>query len=168
MNIRKTIALLLILSTLLCICSCQKEEESGPSTEDKIYSFRQGAIDIAIDADVSHILSALGSWLSYDETPYCPGGVADGGVSKIYTYIGFEIETYPSGDKDLVNAIYILDDSVKTPEGIAIGADASAVKAAYGDPTDESASYLVYEGRGMKLQLLLKDGTVTNIQYLKK
>ncbi len=166
MNIRTLLSILLILTTLLCAVSCTGDEQVPQS--DKIYSFRQGTIDIAIDSDVSHILSVLGAWVSYDETGYCPGGEMGSGVSKIYTYIGFEIETYPSGETDLINAIYLLDDNAKTPEGIAIGADKEAVKTAYGEPTSETATDLTYEGKGMRLRFLIKDGIVTNIQYLKK
>ena len=57
-----------------------------------------------------------------------------------------------------------------TPEGIAIGATKDQVVTAYGTPNSESATALSYLDTAKKvtLQFLLRDGKVTNIQYLRE
>ena len=56
---------------------------------------------------------------------------------------------------------------MKTQKGIAIGSAKDAVVEAYGEPDESSDTSLIYNGDGMKLQFLLRDGTVCDIQYLK-
>ena len=87
------------------------------------------------------------------------------GLDKVYTYAGFEIQTYPIGEKDFVYMIILQDDTVATEKGIRIGATKDAVLTAYGTPNEESANALTYNGKGMYLQFILREGTVTSIQY---
>ena len=61
------------------------------------------------------------------------------------------------------------DESAATPEGIRVGSASDAVTAAYGEASESSDSRIVYlraDGK-VKLQFLMRDGSVTNIQYLK-
>lgn len=154
------VCLLLCLSALFAFASCGGTPDTG---ENKTYTFQTGNLTLAVNADVAPLLTALGAWKDYDESPSC--GFT--GMSKIYTYSGFEIETYPSDNKDLVYMIQLYDDTVSTPEGIRVGSSADAVKAAYGTPNAESTTALTYQGNGMYLRFLLKtDGSVSKIRYL--
>ena len=150
-------ALLLLLS--LVFCACAEEPEATPNT----YAFTAGAVSIAIDAEASPILASLGEYKAYDESPSC----AFEGMDKTYTYAGFEIETYCLSNVDYIASIRLLDDSYQTQKGITIGSAKDAVTKAYGAPASETDSALIYEADGMKLQFLLRNGLVSDIQYLK-
>ena len=152
---------LLLLGMLgLLLTGCQA---TPPQEEPVAYSFQVGQTGIAIDAPAKAILDALGAWSDYAESPSC----AFEGMDKIYTYAGFEIETYCLSGVDYVAAVHLLDDSVATQKGIRIGSTSQEVLNAYGTPTSQNDTSLVYSAKGMKLQFLLRNGTVTNIQYLK-
>ena len=151
---------LLLAAMLLTLAACQDTSTPQAPT----YAFTtNGGIEIAIDADAAPILSALGEWREYAESASC----AFEGLDKVYTYAGFEIQTYPMGEKDFVYAIVLYDDTVTTDKGIHIGSIAAEVITAHGAPAKETATAITYNGEGMTLQFLLRDGTVTSIQYTK-
>lgn len=152
----------MILAMLLLLTACQGKENEGEETG-KDYAFQSGETVIRIDAEAKAILEALGACRSYSESPSC----AFEGMDKVYTYNGFEVETYCLGDVDYIASVQLLDDSVKTREGISIGDTAEQVKETYGEATEFSANALIYRAEGVTLQFLLRDGKVTNIQYLK-
>ena len=152
---------LLLLGMLgLLLTGCQT---APPLEESVAYSFQVEQTVIAVDAPAKVILDALGPWSNYAESPSC----AFEGMDKVYTYAGFEIETYCLGGGDYIAAIHLLDDSVATQKGIRIGSSAQEVLNAYGTPTSQNDTSIVYSAKGMKLQFLLRGGAVTNIQYLK-
>lgn len=158
---KKILIFLLLAATVFCFVACK--DNNPPTEQGKNYTFTSGATQIAIDADAAPILSALGAWRDYAESASC----AFEGLDKIYTYAGFEIQTYPMGEKDFVYMIILQDDTVATEKGIRIGDAKEAVTTAYGTPDQETASALTYNGKGMYLQFILRDGTVTSIQYCK-
>ena len=155
---KKTVCLLLSVLLALSLCACV-----DPVTEKVTYAAAVEGVRIAVDDPAEPVLSALGEWSSYDESPSC----AFEGLDKIYGYGSFEIQTYTKDGKDYIRAVYLIDDGCRTQRDIAIGDTAEAVKEAYGTPTRESEGSLQYAGEGMTLTFLLRDGIVTNIQYLK-
>ncbi len=157
----KKILICLLLATMLLSLAACKDNNTPPAEEGKTYTFTSGTTKIAINADAAPILAALGQWRDYAESASC----AFEGLDKVYTYAGFEIQTYPMGEKDFVYMIILQDDTVATEKGIRIGATKDAVLTAYGTPNQETATALTYNGKGMYLQFILRDGTVTSIQY---
>lgn len=157
---KKCFIYLLLVAMVLSFVAC-KENNNPTGEEGKTYTFTSGTTKIAVHADVSPIVAALGQWLDYAESPSC----AFEGLDKIYIYPGFEIYTYPMEGKDLVNMIRLYDDTVATEKGIRIGATKDAVTAAYGTPDQASDTGITYEAVGMYLQFSLKDDVVTDIQY---
>lgn len=152
------LCLLLSVLLVLSLCACV-----DPVTEKTTYAAVIEGVRIAVDDPAESVLSALGAWSSYDESPSC----AFEGLDKIYGYGSFEIQTYTKDGKDYIRAIYLIDDGCRTQRDITIGDTVEAVKEAYGTPTQESESSLQYAGDGMTLAFLIRDGRVTNIQYLK-
>ena len=153
----------MIVAMLGCVfVGCQKKEEESQQTTGS-YTFAVGEVSIAIDAKAAPILESLGAWKDYAESPSC----AFEGMDKVYTYAGFEIETYCLDNTDYIAGVRLLDDSVKTDKGITIGSTKDAVKDAYGEPTEESETSISYQSGNTKLQFLLRDGAVCDIQYLK-
>lgn len=179
----KKLTALLMAASLLILAGCGNDEKvmggsgenpqtgasgsagttgsvQGGQTSGKGYVFTYQGTAIAVDADAAPIVEALGEPASYFEAASC----AFEGLDKIYTYGGFELNTYPSGDKDLVSAVVFKDDSVSTAEGICIGDTAEKVKQVYGEDCTEEEGMLVYEKDGMKLCFILKDD-VAAIEY---
>ncbi len=157
------IALLaLMLASLLAACE-QKNEHPA-------YKFKNAGIEIAVDMAVEgrDLTGLAGAGNAWTKAPEEVGSCGLPGVNKKYYYKGFELETnLPDDGKEYVVNIDIFDDSVITPEGIAIGASRDDVVAAYGEASKETSSALTYEAKGMVLQFLLNDGKVVRIKYLK-
>ena len=156
---KKILIYLLLVAMVFSFCACQNNNSS--KEEGKTYTFTYGTTTIAIDADVAPILSALGEWRDYDDGPSC----GFPGLEKLYVYSGFEINTYPQGEKDFVYMIRLYDDTVATEEGIRIGSTREAVIEAYGTPDKQEETLLQYDTNKMFLQFLLSDGIVTTIYY---
>lgn len=158
---KKLLIFLLLATMVLSFVACKENDTSEPET--KTYTFTSGTTKIAIDADAAPILASLGEWRDYAESTSC----AFEGLDKVYIYAGFELQTYPMGEKDYVYIIILQDDTVATEKGIRIGANTEAVIEAYGTPNLRMENLLMYNGNGMYLQFILRDGVVTSIQYSK-
>ena len=161
---KKTICILLTLMVLLCACACEKNSVDEQSFAPFVYR----GTEICPDAEAASIISALGEYIAFAETNSCYGD----GKDKVYQYTSFKLTTYSSKGKDYVLSIELfndVDEDVCTKEGIRVGASASDVIAAYGEASTHTDSAIVYENTAAKtrLQFLLRDGKVTNIQYLK-
>ncbi len=145
-------ALLLLVSLTACT-----DTQSGS----KPYAFTVNGVTITADAEVAPIVKALGEPLQYDESPSC----AFEGLDKIYTYAGFDIQTYQKEGVDYVYCVYFTDDTVATAEGIAIGSTLAAVDAAYGDAYTPYQTGRQYVRGGMALDIFFKNDTVSQIWY---
>lgn len=171
---------MLLLAGVLCLTACGSKEKviegEGQATEaggdgqeasqagstGKGYTFSANGATIGMDVDAAPILEKLGEPASYFEAASC----AFEGLDKMYTYSGFELDTYPAEDgKDLVSAVILKDDSVSTPEGVSIGDAKDKVSEAYGDGFKEDGDALVYEKDGMKLSFIMQDDAVASIEY---
>ena len=157
---KKVLIYLLLAAMVLSFVAC-KDNDASQKEEGKTYTFTSGSTKIVIDADVAPILAALGEWRDYAQSPSC----GFPGLEKFYTYGGFEINTYPMGEKDLVYMIRLYDDTVATEEGIRIGSTKETVIETYGTPDKQEDTLLQYNTSKMFLQFLLKDGIVTTIYY---
>ena len=158
---KKCLIYLLLVATVLSFASCK--DNNPPAGEGEIYTFTSGTTKIAIDDDVAPILASLGEWRDYAESASC----AFEGLDKVYVYAGFEIQTYPMGEKDFVYMIILQDDTVATEKGIRIGDTKDAVIAAYRIPDEQTDNSLTYKGEGMYLQFIMREDMVTSIQYCK-
>ncbi|MBO5932032.1 MAG: hypothetical protein J6Q70_07355, partial [Clostridia bacterium] len=87
---KKILIYLLLAAMVLSLVAC-KDTNDPTQEESKNYTFTSGTTKIAIDANVAPILASLGEWRDYAESASC----AFEGLDKIYTYAGFEIQTYP-------------------------------------------------------------------------
>ncbi len=156
----KKIAYLLIFCLLLSmsLAACDGGEETPTGT---VYVFSAGNVKIEIDADAAPILTSLGGWTAYDESPSC----AFEGLDKVYTYSGFEMQTYPDGDRDFVYLVELYDDTVEGPEGLRVGSTAADVTAALGDADRQSGTAWIYNGDGMYLEILFRGDSVNKIRY---
>lgn len=127
----------------------------------KGYAFEAKGVKMSVDMDMSEIEDKLGEPVSYYEEPSC----AAQGTARLFTYSGFEIDTYPDGDKDLVACIILKDDTVSTAEGIDLSMTKEDVIAKYGDNYEESENRIVYEKDEMKLCFIFDGDNIASIEY---
>lgn len=180
---KKFVAVLMTAALLFCMAGCGNDEkvidgnqqsggadaaqsaggQSGQSSNYAGYAFSVKGTVIEIDADVTPVLDALGKELSYYEAASC----AFEGLDKMYTYSGFEIDTYPNGDKDFVSTIILKDDSVSTAEGVSIGDSREKLEQAYGSGSEEG-NMIIYEKGGMKLCFIMQNDEIASIEYRSK
>ena len=161
---KKIIALMLALLTLGLLVSCADASQTEASFRPLVV----GGVTVALDAEAEGVIAALGTPQAFAESGSCYGD----GKDKVYQYVSYKIMTYSKAGKDYILSVEIYDDAddrVATPEGVRIGDRAEDVVARHGAPTSKTDLQIVYldDANGAKLQFLLRDGKVTNIQYLK-
>jgi len=125
------------------------------------YSFETDDIEISMSQDVSLLLSKLGKAENYYEAQ----SVKHQGKEKVFTYKGFELSTYPSGDNDYVKSIWFLDEETTTKEGIHIGSTIQEMKEAYGDDCREEKGSYIYSSEETVLTFYTKKDQVSGIEY---
>lgn len=125
------------------------------------YTFVYKGTNIAMKAEAAPICEALGDAKSYTEETSC----AFDGLDKNYTYTSFIMTTYPDGDKDRVNSVTLLDDTVSTADGICVGDPKEKVEEVYGaDCFNGVNAYIMIEGDS-QLTIILDGDKVSSIQY---
>lgn len=167
---------ILILTLLLCLIlvSCDKENEPAgekviPVTKEEQtvstpgYTFDFKGVSVALDAKMEPVANALGEPSSYFESQSC----AFQGLDKVYGWGSVVIRTYPEDGVDYILSIELKDDSVSTPEGVSIGDTLESAKAVYGEPTEESASAVIYKKGNTTLTFLASEGEINAITYTK-
>ena len=136
------------------------QEENGSASQ-KGYTFIYQDVVIEIDADAAPIIEKLGEPHSYFEAPSC----AFEGIDKMYTYKSFEVDTYPTNEKDYISTIIFKDDVITTTEGVGIGDSVDKVMEVYGEDGSNEDGMLVFEKDGMKLCFIIQDDTVASVEY---
>ena len=160
-------AAMLVMGLSLSACgggdSEKGSQEASAKTESTAkggYSFTSGSVKVEMGADASKVVDELGEADDYFESESC----AFEGLDKVYTYPGFKLNTYPVDDKDYVLSVVFMDDTVETEEGISIGSTKDEVTEAYGDPTKENGSSMVYEKGETKITFGVKGDEVSTVE----
>lgn len=125
------------------------------------YVFEYNGVTIPMNVDAAPILENLGESMDYFEAPSC----AFQGLDKIFYYSGFELNTYPQGNKDYVSSVNILDDTVTTKEGLYLGASLEEVIDVYGDNYTEENGFYTYTKGDSKLTFVVENDVVESITY---
>jgi len=141
--------------------SDQNSANSGAEAPITGFVFTYNGVSMGADLDFNTVYDALGKETTYFEAPSC----AFEGIDKVYTYNHFEVDTYPDGEMDRIQYIFLLDDIVSTEEGACIGMSAQEITDIYGACDDESNGSLTYTKEGMKLTFVIEGDSVTSIQY---
>lgn len=170
---RKILSLILALTMVLALAACggdQPAETTAPSGDQVQtpvdpaapgYTFRVGDTEIVMTANAAPVLEALGEPKSYTEEASC----AFTGLDKTYFYGSYYLTTYPMGEEDFIYSLWLVDDSLSTPEGIYIGCSKADVEAAYGtEGFNGSNAYVMTKGVST-LTIILDGDTVSSIQY---
>ncbi len=134
-------------------------------TEGFVFKFKDQ--EIRVNTDMNKYLPSLGTAgtdYSYFEAASCAGL----GMSKTYTFGAGSvvISTNPNGAVDVISSIALFDDTVQTPEGIYIGCTKDQILKAYGTPTEDTETNIIYELNDTCIVFVLnEEGTVNNIVY---
>lgn len=161
----------LCMVMVLGLCACGESKETiGGSTEKNEenqkekaagYTFKANGVSMNVDMDMADISEELGEPAGTFEEPSC----AAQGTAYIYTYSGFQITTYPDGDKNLIGYITLKDDTVATPEGIDLSKTKDDVIAAYGDDYTGDDRQLSYKKGDMTLNFIFDGDALASIEY---
>ena len=104
----------------------------------------------------------LGEPQSYFEAKSC----VFEGIDRMYTYPGIEVDVSPDGTGgESISSIYLLDDSVETPEGAYIGCPKTLIEKLCGTPDDTSENTMIYLRGSFKLTFAFRDEIVNSIIY---
>lgn len=125
------------------------------------YLFERNGVSIAIEEDAQPVLEKIEEPTSVYESASC----AFGDLDRVYTYDGFEVNTYTMDEAEYISLIVIRDESVKTAEGISIGNTVEEVIDVYGEPDVEETTMLTYAKDHMKLCFFIQDDEVISIEY---
>lgn len=139
----------------------QAADGGAASSNAEEYKFTYNGTEIAMKAPVAPILEALGEAKSYNEEASC----AFEGLDKSYFYGSFYLYTYPQGEEDFVNMVELVDDTVKTEEGISIGDSKEKVEEAYGADSYNGINAYVASAGEMTLTIIMDNDKVSSIQY---
>lgn len=135
--------------------------QPAPEQQEAGFVFSYNGVDIAMNAPAEEIVAALGEPKSYTEEASC----AFVGMDKTYYYGSFYLQTYPMEDQDFVYCLWIVDDTVTTPEGLYIGAGQNQVEAALGAESFNGSNAYILSRGDSTLTVILENGAVSSIQY---
>ena len=120
---RKAMAMAAAMIMAMALTACGGSGDGSSASSDAPaaggdgYTFTSGSTVIAMNEDASAVVEELGEADDYFESESC----AFEGLDKVYSYPGFQLNTYPVDDKDYVLSVVFMDDTVSTDEGISIG-----------------------------------------------
>lgn len=166
----KTLTIILLaLLAMVSLAACGDDSavngggqsSGGGEVKAEAFVFTAGGTDILMNAEAAPIVGKLGEAISYFEAESC----AFQGTDRIYTYDGFQLNTYPLNDVDYVSSVFFTSDAVSTPEGLEIGSSKEDMLAAYGEEYTEEYDQYTYNKGDSRLVFLLEDGAVTSIEY---
>ncbi len=88
------------------------------------------------------------------------------GTDNVYMYDTFELTAYDEGNGEIIYSIYLTDANITTPEGLALGDDASRVTELYGEDYEESGTSITYTKGNTELIIILQNDVVVSIEYM--
>lgn len=165
---KKIISLILALTMVLCLTACDSDNPEvttdPPVSNDPAepgYTITINGTEIAMHVNAADILAALGEPIRKTEEASC----AFDGVDRTYFFGSFYLTTYPMGDQEHVFSLWLVDDSITTPEGAYIGMSQEEVQGIYGtEGYNGTNAYILVKGQS-KLTIIVDDGYVSSIQY---
>lgn len=153
---KKVAALVLIVLCMFGLCACNKEKDSFgyPVSGDKV--------TLVPGQKFSADTLANTETISYMEAPSCYFD----GLDKVYSYDGFDVVTYPSGDADYIKEIQINKSGINTVKNVGVGSSYSDVIAAYGEDCEVlSMMYRYYQDDNKYLYFFIMNDIVKYYGY---
>lgn len=132
----------------------EKEEVSG-------WYFEGNGVKLVPGMDAGGLKDLLGEPNFFFEAESC----AFEGMDRIYTYNGFEVYTADPGDAETISSILMIDDSVKTPEGLRLGDSVDKMVSLYGDSYEQNFETYFYYQDNLILIFVFEDGVLVSVEY---
>ena len=168
---KKSLMLAAVLAAGVMMAACggattlpdnSKDNPVVSQEADSKYVFDLKGVELKADGDLAEYTSKLGEPSGgYYEAKSC----AFDGMDKFYYYDSVTLQGYQKDGKDKLYSITLMDDAVKTKEGIRIGDKKDKVVSAYGSGYTEADGQLQYESGNTKLAFVMKDDEVQSIIY---
>lgn len=165
------IAVMLTAGIMMTACgnssSQASSQQSNATTqavqqESSKYSFELNGTQLSIDGDLTEYTTKLGEPKGgYYEAKSC----AFDGMDKFYYYDSVTLQGYQKDGKDKLYSITLMDDAVKTKEGVRIGDSKDKVVSTYGGSFKEADGQIQYESGNTTLAFVMKDDKVESIIY---
>ena len=153
-----------ILATLmlsLCFVACDGKKNASSLA----FETPDGVV-ISIGADAAPIIEKLGAPTTVNESNSC-GGFS--GKDYVYTYKGFRVSTTPADGYQMICKVELLDDSLKTPEGLYIGMSRTDAEAAMkGFSSMSIVGNVSYISDSTMLNVTYRDECISSITYVDK
>jgi|GEM_PF-7061887 len=125
--------------------------------------FSYGGANVTVTSDAAPLIAALGKPKDKEYIENCYTGEKH----AQYTYDAIKIFTYPSDNKELINEIRILNNTLPTPKGLKVGMTLSEAEAIYGKvhkvvgklycyyaSEDDTSTYMYLELSGDKIKVI--------------
>ncbi len=145
----------------------ENKAETKPASISKIDSGHLRINDKAMKIGMiitDSFISSLGIPDDIQNAPSCHYDGSD----TIYCYDGYSLYTYANGSKNYLYLVEIDGSGISTELGIHVGSSVNDVKAAYGNPSSETGTSLVYSLSSCTLRFNKSGSTVTGINYEEK
>ena len=163
------IAAAITMGLMVTACGNSDTQTSGQSSaqttaveESSKYIYDYNGTQLKIDGDLTEYTSKLGEPKGgYYEAKSC----AFDGMDKFYYYDSVTLQGYQKDGKDKLYSITLMDDAVKTKEGIRVGDKKDKVVSAYGNTYTEPDGQLQYQSGNTTLAFVIKDDMVESIIY---
>ena len=164
----------LVLLTLLLAVGCAQQTEQKQRNDTVVFVdpnavqagaygdlyFTANGYSFGIYDPIDEVLSHISSTASFAEQ-----SCAFEGEDVYYFFSGFEVMANQIDGAERVTAINLVDDTVKTPEGVFIGMTEEALCEAMHCSPDEDGLYVTEDGTAQR-NITVLDGTVRAVSYL--
>ena len=155
---KKIINLMLMLVLLLLVNGCVAKQIDEKNEN---FSFLYKSNEIKLDENMQNILKINDDYIDYIESESC----AFKGLDKKYIYEHFEIYTYPKDGEDFVLQIYLLDNMVKTQEGLTINDGYEKMIETYGNVYELNGNEYIYKRGNTALSFIVENDFIVQIAY---
>ena len=125
------------------------------------YVFRAGSVEIPVSVKAAPVLASLGEEKGYFEAESCAGL----GTERYYIYSGYQVMTVEYYDEVVIGSVYLMDDTVSTPEGISLGASEADVTRVYGDADLGAGNEYTYVKGNCNLVFVFSGGVLMSVEY---
>ena len=157
---KKSLMLAAVLAAGVMMAACGRTSTLPDNSQDKPvasqqteskYSFELKGIELKTDGDLTEYTSKLGE--------------PSGGYYEAKSCAFEGMDKYQKDGNDKLYSITLMDDAVKTKEGVRIGDKKDKVVSAYGSDYTEADGQLLYESGNTRLSFVMKDDEVQSIIY---
>ena len=126
-----------------------------------LFYLELSAGNIFLGSEIETAIEILGEPISIHETPSC----AFDGMDRIFAFNDFYINTYPQGDKNLIQVIRFRTDNITTGEGFRLGNDFDTVTEVLGFDYLRDFDMIVFTRENTNLVFFLEDNIIRDMFY---